>query len=271
MLIDSRSLAKGDLEPSLRATLDADLKAAVGFSSRRGDTLSILAAPFHRQACRPPSGGDPAGSTGPAQDETLAVGAAPSRSGQAPAARNSRHHHGNCAGSRAATAPEEARSRSPGLKLVAAAVSLVTANFNVVWVSQVLLFVLVLALFVKHMSPRDVRPEPSVDDRSYPVRLEDVLSQKAGRPRPLPPPESFVGSRSLDLAGSLARADTETLVLVMKTAADPLKELIMSNLDPERAQQVAERVRVPRAVPVCRLEEARRRLSELFASAQVKG
>lgn len=254
VLVDSRSLTDGRLDPALRATVEAGIKAAVAFSSQRGDTLSVLAAPFIRH--RPNPG------------YAMVASVAPPRADRA------RDDAVQRAGSRAASAVREVgRALIPDSR-ASGALSFVAANFNVLWVSQVSILMFMLALLVRQLggAGSGTRGEHSM----YPVRLDQLLTSgvtgctKSRRPtaRCL---ESLLSRADRDVEGALAQCDEDTLSVILRSGAESLRAAVLKRLPGERARELTERVAVTGPVPLGQVEQAQVRLADLLVAAPLKG
>ena len=280
ILVDSRSLPDGKLSGSLQAVLQEDVKAAVGFSTTRGDSLSILAAPFHRSVSQgvrvhPSAGPVESPPTNRVRTEGVLLASVSAKNVGAAAGWAERSKRSACvvAGhfpretDGGLPAPSAKKIPHPGA--AAGAVSLVISNFQAFWAGQIIVLVFVLGVLVRHMGGP---PGSSLlgPERLYPVRLDQILSVRPIRKIPVPPLESYVGRQECDLSGALAGTDASSLVLVLRTATDPVRQMILSQLTPERSKEVAAMLATQGPVPLARVEEARRRLTELLAGSPAK-
>jgi flagellar M-ring protein FliF len=250
VLLDARSLPGGALDAPLRVAVEEGLKAAVGFAAARGDTLSVVVAPFHPGARRAAPAGVAAHGAGASRASRWTAGGSPVR------------------------APSAAPRALPGGGVAApsAALAFVAAHFNGIWLTQVVLLALALALTVRHLcaSTRCVAPG---NERFYPVRLDQVL---APRPAGACVPDGSLEARlaaedDSDLVAALARVDTPTLVSVLRASADPLRRMVLTHLPAQRARAIARAIAIPVPIAVGEVEEARRLLAEHLAASPTMG
>jgi type III secretory pathway lipoprotein EscJ len=276
VLVDSRSLTSGQLDPALRQTVDEGIKAAVGFRPARGDTLSVLVAPF----CKRP----PAAPADRKEEERVRVTPMSVAAVAAAASPPSRPLEDGVRG-------QAAPRRLPGTpdSRAAGALGFVAEHFNVLWVSQVVFLVLMLTLLVRQLGaagsgwrePATQAPEPC-----YPVRVDSVMgdagapagqTSRPGAPvsRPGSPVarcvESLLKRKDRDVEGALARVDAETLVLALSRAAEPLRRAALARMPAERARELSGRIAAHGPVPLGQMERAQLHVADLLAEAPQKG
>ena len=250
VLLDSRSLAHGCLDPSLRAIVDGGIKAAVGFSAQRGDALSVLVAPFIRHH----------------PDAVLAV--APKCT---PAADRILEDPVQRVSSRAAAAVRSVgRALTPDARATGA-LAFVAGNFNVLWISQVSILIFMLTLLVRQLGGAGggVRGDHSM----YPVRVDQLLTTQActkGRKPTARCLESLLKKWDRDMESALARCDEDTLSVIVRSGAESLKRAVLARLPAERARELEERVAATGPISLGNVEQAQVRLADLLVGAPPK-
>lgn len=242
VLVDSRSLPTGCLDPGLRTTVETGIKAAVGFSLQRGDALSVLAAPFVRQLA----------SSAP---KSLA-------SEDAKVCQVSKRA--------AAVVRSVGRALTPDSRATGA-LAFVAENFNVLWISQVLILIFMLTLLVNQVGGAGggTRGEHGM----YPVRVDQLLGGQCakGRKPTARCLESLLSRADRDVEKALAQCDEHTLSVILRSGAESLRKAVLARLPAERAQELTERVAATGPVPLGIVEQAQVTLADLLVSAPPKG
>lgn len=241
VLVDSRSLPTGCLDPGLRTTVETGIKAAVGFSPQRGDALSVLAAPFVRQTAAAP--------------KTVAID-------DAKVCQVSKHA--------AAVVRSVGRALTPDSRATGA-LAFVAENFNVLWISQVLILIFMLTLLVNQVggAGSGTRGEHGM----YPVRVDQLLGSQCtkGRKPTARCLESLLSRADRDVEMALAQCDEHTLSVILRSGAESLRKAVLARLPAERAQELTERVAATGPVPLGIVEQAQVTLADLLVSAPPKG